>query len=468
MLHVPTARVPAAGAAVLLPWIGGVLLLVALVPVLAGGRAAHVLGLVLGGVLAAAVIVQPALGVLLVFGGWFIRIPLLSYGVSILLLVPLVALIVADRRVRAVAVTPIKVLLGIGGLFLVSVWWNEWVHTVPALAGADDTGAQLTIFAVRLGFIVFCFYFVTTVRRVSWLAWLVVALVVAAALSALPAFSTGLGFKRAHALFGLAGNANRLAHLCLVVTALVWCYRMHGRDRRLRALTLPLLFVMPFVALATASRSGLLQLGLLAALVIREQTGWSAAKRARSFMFLGALGLVVAAAAPAAQLIRATTFDRAKVAKGQDSLNNRLNTVVAAVEIVASDPVFGVGIGNFRSVKRTREGLPRSEGTHNAYLWALTSGGVGALALYLTLFYSTYRTLRRLEAGGPPELLWLAKGMRMSLLLFLLFSVVADFWLSEIFAVMVALPLAMARAAERRAAPTSTPTPWTPVTAMVR
>jgi hypothetical protein len=70
------------------------------------------------------------------------------------------------------------------------------------------------------------------------------------------------------------------------------------------------------------------------------------------------------------------------------------------------------------------------------------------------------------EAHGPAELLWLAKGLRVGLVLFLLFSAFADFWLSEIFAIVVALPLAMAgvTARQARAAAVRVPaaTAWRP------
>ena len=69
--------------------------------------------------------------------------------------------------------------------------------------------------------------------------------------------------------------------------------------------------------------------------------------------------------------------------------------------------------------------------THNSYLWALTAGGIGVFGLYLLLFYLTYRMLRQLERSGPQELLWLSKGLRVSLVLFMIFSAFADFWLSD-------------------------------------
>ena len=89
------------------------------------------------------------------------------------------------------------------------------------------------------------------------------------------------------------------------------------------------------------------------------------------------------------------------------------------------------------------EGLGRDANTHNAYLWALTSGGIGILTLYLFLFFQTYLLIKKLERSGPPELLWLSKGLKVNLFLFLLFSAFTDFWLSDFLYLQIGLPIAM-------------------------
>jgi hypothetical protein len=65
--------------------------------------------------------------------------------------------------------------------------------------------------------------------------------------------------------------------------------------------------------------------------------------------------------------------------------------------------------------------------------------------LYLMLFYSTYRMLRQLEVRGPPELLWLSKGMRVNLILFMVFSIFANFWISIFVYLFVGLTVSMIR-----------------------
>jgi hypothetical protein len=430
--------------------LGVALVTVALVPLM--WQVEIVLIAVPAAIAAVWLLANPAWGVMLVFAGWFFRRPE-AYAVMAVLVVSLAVRIYQERAVRVVRDVRVPVLVAIGGLFVLSTTWNAFWGRVPFLADMDTTDQELTIFALRVVFLIFVFYFIDTPRRVTLWAWLVIALVVVAALSGIRDFAAGSGFRRAHAGFGMAGNANRLAHICVFATALLWFYRVHGPDPRLRRLTLPLLFFLPLTVLYAGSRSGLLQLVVLAFLVISLQEGWSPAQRLRSLAVVAGLVILLAAAVPTAQLMRAASFDPQQAVAGQDSLKNRFNTVVAAAQELARDPLLGVGIGNFRSIKRAYYGLPRGEGTHNAYLWAFLAGGAGALALYLYIFAWTYRSLRWLERWGPPDLLWLARGLRVGLVLFLLFSAVADFWLSEMFVVVIGLPMALSLIAARAGAP---------------
>jgi O-antigen ligase len=166
------------------------------------------------------------------------------------------------------------------------------------------------------------------------------------------------------------------------------------------------------------------------------------------------IGLLGLAFVPSAYLERVTTFDPEVDAPGQESLQNRLLVVTSALKMAASDPLFGAGLGNFPWVARV---FYNSGGaTHNSYLWAITSGGVGALVLYLLLFYVTFRMLRQLEKYGPRELLWLSKALRVNLVTFLIFSGFADFWLSDFLYLIMGLAVAMTYV-WRREAGTSAP-----------
>jgi hypothetical protein len=76
-------------------------------------------------------------------------------------------------------------------------------------------------------------------------------------------------------------------------------------------------------------------------------------------------------------------------------------------------------------------------------LQAFSEGGILVFVTYLSLFYVTYRMLRRLERAGPVELLWIVKALRVNLILFLIFTAFADFWGSPFIFIIVGLTIAM-------------------------
>jgi O-antigen ligase len=148
----------------------------------------------------------------------------------------------------------------------------------------------------------------------------------------------------------------------------------------------------------------------------KEQEGWSTAKKIRSLMLLGMVSLLSLGIVSAASLLRATSFEATPSSASGESLSSRINTVATALEIVGSNPVLGIGIGNFRWMHRIGYGSDLEP--HNSYIGALLNRGNGCLALYLLLFYVIYEILKRLNRSDLPELLWVSKGLRVNLNLF--------------------------------------------------
>src|SRR5688572_25065947 len=148
-----------------------------------------------------------------------------------------------------------------------------------------------------------------------------------------------------------------------------------------------------------------------------------------SLVLIALARLLVIAVVPSDTLERASTFDPSVNTHGQESLQNRVAQIGSALRLVVTHPFLGIGIGNFESVSLVEHGV--GGGVHNAYLRALVEGGIPALVLYLALFYVTYRTLRQLERDGPPDLLWMVKGIRIGFVLFLIASLTGDIWLEE-------------------------------------
>jgi hypothetical protein len=392
------------------------------------------------------VLCKPAWGVLILMMVWFLdfsprvlgvrflSVPYLIVGV---VLIPLALSILRDRVIWVFRVPQVKIFLLIGPLLLTSTWWNDALHPLSIIPELDSTERMLHLFFARLLFLVFFIQFITTQGKIELALFLAIVMIIMAAQSALP---IGLSGGRARATFGLAANPNRLAFICLFATSLLWFYRS-SPQARWKPFTLPLLFFLPAVALATGSRSGFIQMIVLGILILKEQEGWSAVKRIHSFLFVGAVLIFLSVMVPASQYMRATSFDPTIQAPGKQSLNKRITRIWNLLETAASNPILGIGIGNFRWVNQSRYGDDRQP--HNSYLGTLAESGVPVLALYLLLFYLTYRMLKQLKRSGPREFLWLSKGLRVNLILFLVFSVFADFWINDFLYLIIGQTVAM-------------------------
>jgi O-antigen ligase len=409
--------------------------------VFSGGKGVLFLGAILAAMGAVWLFINPYWGVLIIITAWFAEVAIVPKLVGVMLLIPLGLVILRDRDIWVLRVPQVNMFLLIGFLFLVSTLWNDLKYPVTLVPQLDQTGAALQNFVTHLGFLIFFLYFVTTRQRIEHTTWLLLGLIVVAAVTAFLPFHKTPRVDRAAAAFSLAENPNRFAFICVFATSLLWFYRLYGEKHWFKTLTLPLLFCLPLAALTTGSRSGFLQMIILVFLILKEQKGWSPAKRVGSLFFVASMGLVILLAAPVAQLTRVTSFDPAVSAPGQISLRERINHLYAAAELIASDPMFGIGIGNFSWMNQAFYGHDKEP--HNSYIWALSAGGIGALALYLLLFYVTFRMLKQLEKTGPPELFWLSKGLTVNLILFLVFSAFADLWLGDFLYIILGLTLAM-------------------------
>ena len=428
-----------------------ILLTLVLIPLVSGGLGILFLGALFAALCAVFIMRKPHWGVLIIMTLMFVGVDALwgsTYLVSAALMVPFAWSIIRDRGCWVLRVPQIQILLIIGFLLVVSTFWSEIKYPVTLFPEKDHTIKQTREFITQLGWLVFFLYFINTERLIELTAKLTIVLVAAAALNGLFIFVASGGADRAAAAFSLAKNSNRLAYISLFATSLVWFYQRYGTIHTWKVFTLPLLFCLPLTALTAGSRSGLLQILVLGGFILLDQKGWSPAKRFFCVVAMALVAVLGLAFVPSAYLERVTTFDPEVDAPGQESLQNRLLVINSALSMVASDPLFGAGFGNFPWVARV---FYNSAGaTHNSYLWATTSGGLGVLALYLLLFYVTFRMLRQLEKEGPRELLWLSKALRVNLITFLIFSGFADFWLSDFFYLIMGLTVAMTYVWRRR------------------
>lgn len=423
-----------------------VLLTIFLINTLSGGKALILLGVILAGIGGVLICAKPHWGVLIILSVWItqfdpIGIPYLGipYLVSVLLFVPLVLSVLRYRDIFVFQSSQIKIFLVLGILFLISSLWSDFKYPVTLFPERDETAKALQHFFSRLIWLFFFVYFMRSRKKIELTIWLVVGLITAAVISAFLRDESLT--MRAKATFSFGENANRFAFMSLFATSVLWFYRSHAIRPRWNLLTLPAVGFTFLMALAAGSRSGLLQLLVLVGLVVKEQRGWSAAKRLRTLFLLGCIAMLMLVVVPTAQLVRATSYEASASAPGGKSLQQRLTRILNAAEMIMSDPVFGIGIGNFPWVSRAF--YPPGGDPHNSYLRALSEGGIGVFLSYLSLFYVTYRMLRKLERTGPTEFLWLSKALKANLILFLIFTAFADFWISPFLYIIVGLTIAM-------------------------
>jgi O-antigen ligase len=135
---------------------------------------------------------------------------------------------------------------------------------------------------------------------------------------------------------------------------------------------------------------------------------------------------------------------------GAGSVERRGYTAALAVEIARQNPLIGVGIGNWEISRYLADPVHNITPPHSAVLMALAEGGLITLALYVIVLVRTLRhfidtaaVLQRMNAPG--YLLWMAKSLRASFIVFLMLSLVGDLWLSILFYWYVGLGVTLSR-----------------------
>jgi O-antigen ligase len=420
---------------------------------LAAGAAVPLVGLELlllllgAGAAALLIVYRPVWALLALSAMWIFQLRLGKFGplgaadiIVGLLLIPLAVQAVRTRRIEALEVPHVLIFLGIGLVLLAATLWAELVHPPPPLPEVfDQTGRELRAFQTGVVFLALFVSFVRTPRDVQLVAAFLAVVILVLVYQAFNPLEGGPGEARLTAAGGFAGNANRLALLCVWGIALFWCLRSRLSSRWWRAVTLGPLLALPVAAVMTGSRNGMVQLALLAVLLLVEQRHWSPAQRARSLVLIVVISAVVMLVVPSGLMLRVTNFG--PEGPGAQSLERREDGVRAGIEMAMENPVLGVGPGNYR----WRYGM--NMGTHNAFLWALTSGGPLLLGLYLLLFGTAYRGLRAAERQGPLEIRWVAQAARFILVNTIAFSLFADLWLQHPFFLLMALTAAIGRLA---------------------
>jgi O-antigen ligase len=234
-----------------------------------------------------------------------------------------------------------------------------------------------------------------------------------------------------------------------------WWYLIRTkRNTALTVIGLGVVASLIFTVFLTASRSGVVGLGLLFYLLTRTRGGVSGGRLQVVALALLAIGvlLTVIPTENLERLQNLNPFARGTRGVGNYSTERRVATVETGWQMFQDYPVFGVGLGNFREVARQVYLDPFWRPPHNSYIWSLSEGGIFCFVLYLLLFASTWRDIRWLQASRavPPELRWIPAALEPSLVLLLFYSAFADIWLSPITYILLALVIVFRRYVSRR------------------
>ena len=469
-----------AGRRVLRPAAGGSLLwsLVALgalsgLLVLAtyNGFETSALGVMVAGAVLATVVVQPAIGILMLMANFLIASypsPIRGDGlltinniIGVILLVLLAAQVAQRPDLWYLRVRQFHVLLAIGVVFILSTIVSS--HNFPNLqvtAGRirllDQTIPMTQDFVTRLAFLLLTLQFLVRKRDIKRAVMVMMICLVMIVPSALLGYASGsaVGGYRAAADFSAGTNSNRLAFLCLIQIAFWWYFMRVEPSPERTALAASVIASLIFTVFLTASRSGVLGLGVLSYMLTKTRGGVRGGRLQVVAVAIIAIGVLLTVI-PEENLERIGNLNPLATGThdvGSHSTERRVDTVELGWRIFKDYPLFGIGLGNFREVARQIYLDPYWRPPHNSYVWSLSEGGIFCLLLYLLLFWYTWRDLQWLQASRavPPDLGWIVAALSPCIVLFLFFSAFADIWLSPITYILIALVIALRRLVSRR------------------
>jgi putative inorganic carbon (HCO3(-)) transporter len=354
---------------------------------------------------------------------WFpilgaLRIAFLAAGVAI-------GAHLLDRIVRRDSAPPLNAEVV---LALLLVGWA--VITVPVSYWAGGSVEVLTDqYLKAVAFFWLVGALATTAHRMRVLAWTLVLCAIPLAATGISNYFTGEllhtgvpGLKRIYGYMGgsgLAANPNDLALMLNLIIPIAAALMLGSRRAGGKAVA-GLAMVLGITAvILTFSRAGFLTLAttgamLFVVLVRRKAPG------AAGFLLLAALVIPVLLPSGYTERLRTITditTDETGSAQG------RWQDFLVAIEVVAHNPIVGVGIGADILALNQYRGTDTYRSVHNAYLQYAVDLGLPGLFLFVWLHIMCFRNARAVErrAQRDPALRhlgYLAGGIQISLAAF--------------------------------------------------
>lgn len=385
---------------------------------------------------------------------------------------------------------------GLGGIFLVLLtykvyreedWWFLWrpeLHLLafvvivywlsaeingpdPGLvsllgAATEHTSGTFRTFVSRVLFTLFFINFIRAPDHVRMIYMLAIIFMVVSAVTGMYGVLKGGGMygyraTTEAAVISSAFNPNRLAMFSIIAIGGLWYFMQSLRHATLRLLILPTLVVLALVVFMTASRSGLLGLGVAGVVILIDQR---VSLNTILTLALGGLLLMVAVFqfVPEKSLERLTTMPgtaQAETGLGASSLERRQYTWGIAWQLVQESPFLGVGMGNWEVARFLRDPTQSTAAPHSSYLLVLVEGGVFCLAGFLLVLWQTWQNLRvcELHMRDPSfplaNVLWIVKSCKVTFFVLIFFSAFADLWQLVILFWLVGLGIVMRRMVEQ-------------------
>jgi probable O-glycosylation ligase (exosortase A-associated) len=267
---------------------------------------------------------------------------------------------------------------------------------------------------------------VTTRERLRTFGWALVLCSIPLALTALSHFGSGVyvtssraPIQRIGGIAGLTGNPNDLALTLNLMIPIAGALFFTSRGVLARAVAGGALLLSIPAVIVTFSRAGFLT---LCAIAIASLFCFVRRRAPAPAVAVIVVSCGVMPFLPAGYLDRLNTITDIE-ADRTGSAVGRWTDYQLAVQLVARNPVLGVGMGQDILALDQIRSQPTWRSVHNAYLEYAVDLGVPGLLLFLALLIASVRSARRVEIRAAREptlrdLSILASGVRIALLAF--------------------------------------------------
>ncbi len=331
-----------------------------------------------------------------------------------------------------------------------------------ALMGLQEYGAaNIRAFINRVLFVLFFVNFIRTPEHVRMIYLLALGFMVVTALTGIQSVLHGGGLYGYRAtseasVIASAYNPNRLAMFAILAIAGLWYVMRSLPIPGLNYLIIPTIVVLALAVLMTASRSGLMGLGVCGAAIMLDE-GFNL----RTLFSFGLAALLLSTLViqfvpeKSLQRISNLPFIGGSSDLGSRSLEGRQYTWDIAIQMFEASPLIGVGMGNWELARFIQDPLHSTGAPHSSYLLAVVEGGIFCLLVFLYLLWRTWQNLRWAErylidpTFPLSDIAWVVKGAKVSFIVLIFFSLFADLWQLVILFWLVGLGIVIRRMVEQ-------------------